>query len=194
MVQVFELAKELGFEKTTQLNKALLSFGSKEYKPLEMLDSKTIDEIKRLLKDNKFEKESPEKPEINKALMDRGWKPARVLEVPENRKNPGVVHYWADKSDQGRIEEMEAEGWVVDCKAPTRTEHPETIKDGRNLDSTVQRRELILMKMPKEVAEARRKYFEEKNNSALKASVDHYRNQVKDQDGRPLSYGKVQVY
>jgi hypothetical protein len=44
----------------------------------------------------------------------------------------------------------------------------QTTADGKSIDSTLQVRELIWMRMPKEMAEARNKYWQDKANNPVK--------------------------
>ena len=87
------------------------------------------------------------------------WGPARVLDVKEEFKDKGFVYKWAHKEKPGRIEQLKDEGWIIDTDVSKRGEVPSEKSDGDGIDSTTQKRELILMKLPKHLAKQRSEFY-----------------------------------
>lgn len=115
--------------------------------------------------------------ELTKRTVDeRGtpWRPASTLPVPE--KSDGYVYRWLRKSylgveDPSNLSKKTREGWEpVDPK-----EHPELAMYSdprqRGQAQLVEVGGLILARLPRERAEARRKYYAELTESQMK-SVD----------------------
>lgn len=123
------------------------------------------------------------------------WKPSRVLDIPQHLKVKGFTYRWASKNQVGRIQKLISEGWEIDTELSKKlsTSLPKTVIDGSPLDGTVQRRELIVMRIPDEMAVARRAYYAQKaagavaqNEAQLKAVGIH------PQTKEDLTYGEVQ--
>lgn len=107
------------------------------------------------------------------------WKPARRAEIPERFKDPRFTYRLCDKGTSGNIARKEEEGWVKDHDLSKKMNIIQrAVEDGTNIDTTYQIRELIAMKMPKEMAAARNKYYRDKATGAAEASTKHYREQV----------------
>lgn len=123
------------------------------------------------------------------------WKPSRVLEIPAHLKKKGFTYRWASKNMVGRIQKLLSEGWVVDedlSKAMSQSV-PKTILDGSPLDGTVQRRELIVMRIPDELAKARNKYYADKaSGAAAQPDKDLTAIGKHPQTRKDLIYGEVQ--
>ena len=84
------------------------------------------------------------------------WQRAKILDAP---KRAGHVRRWCNKSKEGNIEKKKLEGWVV-VKDGSGKEIPKTINDGKNVDGSIHRRELVLMELPMDRKEARDKWIE----------------------------------
>ncbi len=100
------------------------------------------------------------------------WKPASIIEIPASCKDSGFEYYCATTNRTGNIEKKIAEGWEIDYWiAPKMREQgltqPTTIQDGKSVDNTTRFRELIVMRMPKELLQSRRKYHEKKSAEQL---------------------------
>jgi len=120
-------------------------------------------------------------------MTTKSWKPAKVLEIPEKFKDSRFVYRWVDRDRIGNVRKKLSEGWEIDSELTKKlVKLPKTLQDGSNLDSTFHIRELILMRLPKELAEARRKYYAERSGDTLSAEKEKYRRQS---DGR--SYGDI---
>ncbi len=82
------------------------------------------------------------------------WRPAQMMDVRD--KNPEYTYRWCDKDSQN-IQKKLAEGWEF-----AKEDHivEPSVNDGKPLGSTTEYRELVLMKLPKETAEARSEYYQ----------------------------------
>lgn len=92
------------------------------------------------------------------------WKPAgRLRAVAEH---PGYRQRWCSR-DPDNLRRKEEEGWVpVNSVTGSKAEHDaaEDIHGGTPLDSSQTYRELLLMEMPEETAQAREAYYREKTH------------------------------
>lgn len=107
------------------------------------------------------------------------WRPAKRLNVPEDLKDPRFVYRFVNTRKEGNEVKKLDEGWEYDMElseklkarglAPLRS-----LSDGTPIDSAYRVRELIVMRMPKEMAAARNKYYQDKTNidtNRMKASM-----------------------
>ena len=122
------------------------------------------------------------------------WKPSRVLEIPAHLKKKGFTYRWASKTQVGRIQKLISEGWEIDTELSKKlsTALPKTIMDGSPLDGTVQRRELIVMRITDELATARRAYYAKKTSGAVDQSEQQLKAAgIHPQTKEDLTYGEV---
>ncbi len=92
------------------------------------------------------------------------WKPAAMLDVAE--KVPGYRLRWAD-NDALNLQRKKSEGWVFASTISgvnAEHEHPEKTGDGHSMTSVTEYRDLVLMALPEDLAEARDAYFTEKTD------------------------------
>ncbi|MCR4288282.1 MAG: hypothetical protein NUW09_09760 [Deltaproteobacteria bacterium] len=106
------------------------------------------------------------------------WKPARILDIPAEYKNPAFVYRWCNKMKEGNIAKKKAEGWVIDNEITKKMSATLTIEDGKPLDGTMNVRELVVMKLPKEQAAARAEFYASKSDAAMADAKAHYKQQV----------------
>ena len=125
------------------------------------------------------------------------WKPANIIEIPERFKDPNFRYRCVNFKHEGRVMQKENEHWEVDkyIVPKMRAEgyfgvSQSSLQDGRPMDDTLRFRELIVMRIPKEIAEERKAYY---------AGLDAMKNQLGNEDddlhaktgGR--SYGDIKV-
>ena len=118
--------------------------------------------------------------------MNKSWEPAKVLEIPKRFLDPNFVYRFASKNQTGRIDKLKAEGWEIDHEVQKKVEKElqKTISDGKAVDTSLQVRELVLMRLPKEAADARNAYYKQFT----------YQKGAKDElDKTGQSYGKVEI-
>ncbi len=198
-MQLYKLAKELGMD-SNELTKILDEQGmdTKEMRPFSKLDDGVVEEVKKLIKIPKGDGvttsdiPTPELKEIKpenipiKKKATTPWKPARVLDIPKHLKDPAFVYRWVDKDKPGNVRKKLSEGWEIDKELTKKMTGVRTATDGSNIDGTMQIREMIVMKIPKELAEARNKYFSERTKDNLEAEQNKFRGKT---EGH--SYGEI---
>ena len=114
------------------------------------------------------------------------WKPASLLNV--SNKVAGRRYRWIRKAD---LERKLLEGWQIVDKNSGASGPAPTLADGKGLDSTIQKRELILCWMPEEMAKSRNKYFDSKADDIENAAVDELRESAKETGAE--TYGELKI-
>ncbi|MCE1247442.1 MAG: hypothetical protein LWY06_12425 [Firmicutes bacterium] len=103
--------------------------------------------------------------------ITREWNRPDPLKV--EGKNPEKAYRWVDK---GRLEQREREGWSRVDSDSVKHNNP----DGSSAGAP-QYRELVLCEMPREQAQSRNRYFQEKAKQAMEAAARQFH-----QNGRRL--------
>lgn len=101
------------------------------------------------------EKKSPTTP----------WKPSKKLNIPEHMKDPRFVYRFVNTKKEGNELKKLDEGWEYDKELSAKLATigaMRGINDGTPLDSVYRIRELVVMRMPKEMANERNKYYLDK--------------------------------
>lgn len=117
------------------------------------------------------------------------WKPANRLQV---RKEPGWRYRMCSK-EEANIAKKQAEGWQyvnTTTGIPGEHERPDGVGDGNNLDSAFEYRDLVLMAMPEELAQAREEHYQQitqKQVAGLKKQVKSDVEKAARQAGVPAS-------
>lgn len=97
------------------------------------------------------------------------WKPYKRLNIPSYLKDPRYVYRFVNTKKEGNQERKLAEGWEYDRQLTKKLAErnllgvTRSVNDGTPLDSLYRVRELIVMRMPKEMAEARNKYYHDRS-------------------------------
>lgn len=130
----------------------------------------------------------PLTPEPVKHRVTAPWKPARKLDIPEHLKNPAFVYRWCDKNKPGNIQKKMSEGWEVDKELSRKLTAiaTKTLNDGSPLDGTAQIAELIVMRMPKEMAASRNEYYAKRSEMATKEAQEDLKRRTGGQ-----AYGEI---
>lgn len=102
---------------------------------------------------------TPEVVQKPKHRVSAPWKPASRIDIPEELKIPGFRYRSCNTMQTGNIQKKLAEGWIVDKELSKKMEHVATVDDGKKLDGTTRFRELIVMRMPEEMAKSRDEYY-----------------------------------
>lgn len=133
--------------------------------------------------------EKPAKKKIKKSRAS--WKPANLIEIPAQFRDPGYVYYLANTRHTGRVEQKLREGWEIDKyiipkmrKAGYLLELPASIEDGQPKDNTLRFRELICLRTTQENADAREEYY--RSIDPIKRANEKFHGET---GGR--SYGKI---
>lgn len=120
------------------------------------------------------------------------WKPAKLLDTISGLNEDEFVYRWVDK-DAANMVKKQSEGWmIVNQLDGEKIVHnrPGILDDGSNLvPSLTDYRELILMKIPKELAQARREYYDNLTNQRLEGLVSTAKDNAKNLGG--LIHGSI---
>ncbi len=119
-----------------------------------------------------------EPPEVKKHTEP--WSPAKLLQV---KAIPGWRLQWMRKDT---LSERLEEGWEV---VKGKDLISRTVIDGSQMDSTVTKRNLILCKMPEDLAKQMDAYHDRKAAEAIEDSVRAF----EASGDKGLSYGSIKV-
>lgn len=101
------------------------------------------------------------------------WVPVSLLKVTLKDKN--FQPRWCSKTI---FEKRRLEGWTPVSYKELAENSSITMLDGESLDTTVQRRNLILCKMPKDMVMARNKYYQDLAKDAMKSEIRNLSGEV----------------
>lgn len=122
------------------------------------------------------------------------WRPASVLTITD--QDPNYVDRW-EVNDPGQIQKALAEGWEVasGLRADKSSRSDErTIDDGAKSTSLTEYRELIRLQMPKELADERNAYFQEKSERQIRATKQDLEKDLRGLgEGAPGVRGRVVI-
>lgn len=120
--------------------------------------------------------------EIKKVSAEKGalesipsWKPVRILEVATPFLDTKKFKYrFATDTMVGRITQLEAQGWIVDHAVGERVS--KTLREkslgASGNDTTYKVNQLILMKIPIELAKERNEFFQNQASKLVSAATD----------------------
>ncbi|MBT9167527.1 MAG: hypothetical protein DDT19_00865 [Syntrophomonadaceae bacterium] len=121
------------------------------------------------------------------------WKPASYLKVSDKYRKPGYRLRWVNKDI---LEKRAEEGWTPVSKvsgASDKIAPEKTIIDGKQIDTTVQKRTLILCEMPEEVAQARDKFYADLTDSGIEAMKSRYIGETSIPGHGSCAYGSLEI-
>ncbi len=135
------------------------SLAAREEKPIEVVEAKKVAPDPVAIDDDILEthplKGKPTTP----------WKPSKILALPGVLKRPGMVPRWCNEKKDGNIAAKREAGWeFVRVKPAAREQLNRTLNDSIGVDGIIRMRELVLMWIPQEVADARNKYYQDRGN------------------------------
>jgi hypothetical protein len=126
------------------------------------------------------------------------WKPARITEIPEYLKDPRFIYRGCNSKKTGNIQKKLQEGWEVDKELSKKLDElyglNRTIQDGSPLDSTHQVRELIYMRMPKELALERNEYYRKRGQIDRKSIEKGMRENLNETSDPSNILGRSTIY
>ena len=100
------------------------------------------------------------------------WKPAKLLDSVSGLDEENYRYRWRSK-DPARLQKAIAEGWeIVNTLEGDKIRHqrPDLLIDGSSISKTLtEYRELIMMRMPIELARAREQHYENLTESRVEA-------------------------
>lgn len=121
------------------------------------------------------------------------WKPAAMLTV--TKPIDGHRTRWVSKDPQN-ILRKQAEGWVYANEIygiKREHEHPEKVEDGHSLTSTTEYRDMVLMALPEELAEARDEYFQEKTEQQTRGLKRNLEEDMRNGENTATIHGKIVI-
>lgn len=117
---------------------------------------------------------------------NKSWRPAALLEVKS--RDPSFRLRWVD-ADPANLMRKRAEGWVTAEKGDAVHDRPPTVESGSGDQSSITSyRNMVLMKMPEEMALARAEYYQEQAAAQVATIKDRLNEDLGQRTG-----GKVQA-
>jgi hypothetical protein len=140
--------------------------------------------------------------EIDRALFQAtgDWKPSKLLDIPVQYKDPGFTYRWCNTLMDGNIDKKQSEGWIIDEDVSLKRRHIHLTKskierdfhdNSKSLGRETMLRELILMKMPNDMAAKRNKYYRDKATANITHTKEQFSGEL--QKHGSYSYGNVDV-
>lgn len=121
------------------------------------------------------------------------WKPASVTDVVN--KEDGYRYRWVEKNPDN-LYKKEAEGWskvdglTSDKSKPTDDGRVHT---GKQLTSIHEKHDVILYRMPEELAESRDDYVNEKTRKRTLGLTAHLKKEVREKGGNAPVHGNITI-
>lgn len=118
--------------------------------------------------------------EAKKEKPTTPWKPAKKLDIPADLKDPNFIYRFVNSKTEGNEIKKRQEGWEFDdiilSKMQERGLLParRALNDGTPLATTYTIREMVLMRIPKEMAESRNAYYRDRGNRASRGFKDSF--------------------
>ena len=124
------------------------------------------------------------------------WRPAPTLDQLEGLDTENWTYRWVSKVPQ-RVKRFMAEGWVLvneldGDKIFHKRSAVGALDAGAKLDSSVDYREVVMMKLPKGRAEARQRYYQAKTDRGVSLINREIQQQVASMGGEVQPVAKVQ--
>lgn len=105
------------------------------------------------------------------------WKPASVTDVVD--KEEGYRYRWCNK-DADNLAHKAVEGWETVSRLSSDKAKPteERMLDGKNLSSTYEKHDVLLMRIPEELAQERDAYFANESQRRTAGLTAHLKKEV----------------
>ena len=119
------------------------------------------------------------------------WKPANITDVVN--KDPGYRYRWVNK-DPDNMAKKAAEGWETVSGLQgdkVAAEGELRINDGRNVTSTHEKRDVILQRIPEELAQQRDAYYDAENDRRISGLTAHIKSKVAEEGGN--THGEITI-
>lgn len=118
------------------------------------------------------------------------WKPASVTEV--TNKEDGYRYRWSNKTPDN-LAKKQLEGWeTVSAIKGDNSEAPEPrINDGTSLTSVNEKHDVILQRIPEELAQERDGYFENVNKRRVEGLTAHIKDDLKKEGAN--AHGEITI-
>jgi hypothetical protein len=121
------------------------------------------------------------------------WKPASITDVVN--KEPGYRYRWVNKLPDN-LYKKEQEGW--ETVSGLTGDRASAVDDGRvhtgkNLTSAYEKHDVILQRMPEDLAEARDAYVNEKTRKRTLGLTAHVKKEMRDKGGNAPVHGNITI-
>lgn len=132
----------------------------------------------------------PKQPEAKKGRPS--WKPASVTDVTD--KDPGYRYRWSNKKADN-LAKKDAEGWETVSKG-TSADNASLVDDGKmnsgkKLTSIYEKHDVVLQRIPEEIAQERDAYMNEKTRRRTVGLTAHFKREAKS-EGAPV-HGDITI-
>lgn len=120
------------------------------------------------------------------------WKPASVTDVVD--KEPGYRYRWCNK-DGDNLSKKAIEGWeTVSGLTSDKTKlSEERFQDGKNLTSIYEKHDVILQRIPEELAQERDAYFNNQTSRRTAGLTAHLKKEIKEKGGNAQVHGDITI-
>lgn len=120
------------------------------------------------------------------------WTPASVTEV--TNKEDGYRYRWSNKTPDN-LAKKDAEGWenVSKLTNDKSMPSPERIGDGKKLTSVYEKHDVVLQRIPEELAKQRDAYYETETNRRTSGLTAHIKNEIKNKGGNAPIHGDITI-
>lgn len=120
------------------------------------------------------------------------WKPASVTDVVD--KEDGYRYRWSNK-DGDNLAKKEAEGWETVSRLTSDKAKPseERFQDGKNLSSTYEKHDVVLQRIPEELASERDAYFQNETQRRTAGLTAHLKKEIKEKGANAPVHGNITI-
>ena len=136
------------------------------------------------------------RPKSQKLELKKGkpsWKPASVTDV--TNKEPGYRYRWANKLADNLAKKV-AEGW--ETVSGITSDRAKAVDDGKidsgnRLTSGYEKHDVILQRIPEEIAQERDAYHNDKVRKQTLGLTSHFKNEIRDKGGNAPVHGEITI-
>lgn len=136
-------------------------------------------------------------PKHNSSIgMKKGkpvWQPASVLDVVG--KEEGFRYRWANKAPDNLAKKRQ-EGWeTVSGLSNDQASHVDSgrMHDGKQLTSIYEKHDVVLMRIPEELAESRDEFINQKTQRQTQGLTAHLKKEIRDKGGNAPVHGEITI-
>lgn len=138
-------------------------------------------------------KRGPGRPKVEAKKGRSSWKPASVTDVTD--KEPGYRYRWANKTPDN-LAKKEAEGWETVSKGTSADDafavDDGNVHTGKKLTSIYEKRDVILQRIPEDIALERDAYMNEKTKKRTIGLTAHFKKEAREAGGAPV-HGDITI-
>ena len=120
-----------------------------------------------------------------KGQVSAPWRPARITDIPLEYKDPNYVYRFIHDTPNS-IRKRNMEQWEIDIEIAKKMDErfgPRNLSAGLTIDGAYRVNELILVRMPKQVAESRKEYFKKQSMVDSRSMTDALRGNIREDGG-----------